>query len=113
MKLVELGGLVAFHQDPPDGHAYWLRHTAAMFVRQGMSHADALAALTLNGARIFHVDDRIGSLEAGKDADIAILGGEDPLAYESLVMRVFVDGVEVFNRATGTNVFGDVVPEGW
>lgn len=113
VKLVELGGLVAFHQDPPDGHAYWLRHTGAMFVRQGMSHADALAALTLNGARIFHVDDRIGSLEAGKDADIAILGGEDPLAYESLVMRVFVDGVEVFNRATGYNVFGNVVPEGW
>ena len=113
VKLVELGGLVAFHQDPPDGHAYWLRHTGAMFVRQGMSHADALAALTLNGARIFHVDDRIGSLEAGKDADVVILGGEDPLAYESLVMRVFVDGVEVFNRATGHNVFGDVVPEGW
>lgn len=113
VRLVELGGLVAFHQDPPDGHAYWLRHTGAMFVRQGMSHADALAALTLNGARIFHVDDRIGSLEAGKDADIVILGGEDPLAYESLVMRVFVDGVEVFYRATGFNVFGDVVPEGW
>lgn len=113
VKLVELGGLVAFHQDPPDGHAYWLRHTGAMFVRQGMSHADALAALTLNGARIFHVDDRIGSLEPGKDADVVILGGEDPLAYESLVMRVFVDGVEVFNRATGYNVFGDVAPEGW
>ena len=113
VRLTELGGLVAFHQDPPDGHAYWLRHTGAMFVRQGMSHADALAALTLNGARIFHVEDRIGSLEPGKDADIAILGGEDPLAYESLVMRVFVDGVEVFNRGTGFNVFGDVVPEGW
>ena len=84
-----------------------------MFVRQGMSHADALAALTLNGARIFHVDDRIGTLEAGKDADVVILGGEDPLAYESLVLRVFVDGVEVFNRASGHNVFGDVVPEGW
>ena len=113
VRLNELGGLVAFHQDPPDGHAYWLRHTAAMFVRQGMSPADALAALTLNGARIFHVDDRIGSLEPGKDADIAILGGEDPLAYESLVVRVFVDGVEVFNRETGYNAFGDVVPEGW
>ena len=59
------------------------------------------------------MDDRIGTLDAGKDADVVILGGEDPLAYESLVMRVFVDGVEVFNRATGFNVFGDVVPEGW
>lgn len=113
VRLAELGGLVAFHQDPPDGHPYWLRHTGAMFVRHGMPPEDALAALTLNGARIFHVDDRIGSLEAGKEADVVILGGEDPLAYESLVMRVFVDGMEVFNRETGYNVFGDVVPEGW
>ncbi len=113
VRLAELGGLVAFHQDPPDGHPYWLRHTGAMFVRQGMPPEEALAALTLNGARIFHIDDRVGSLEAGKDADIAILGGEDPLAYESLVMTVFVDGVEVFNRETGYNVFGNVVPEGW
>ncbi len=113
VRLAELGGLVAFHQDPPDGHSYWLRHTGAMFVRQGMPPEEALAALTLNGARIFHIDDRVGSLEAGKDADIVILGGEDPLAYESLVLRVFVDGAEVFNRETGHNVFGDVVPEGW
>ena len=113
VRLAELGGLVAFHQDPPDGHPYWLRHTGAMFVRQGMPPAEALAALTLNGARIFHVDDRIGSLESGKDADVVILGGEDPLAYESLVMRVFVDGVEVFNRETGYSVFGGRIPEGW
>ena len=84
-----------------------------MFVRQGMPPDEALAALTLNGARIFHIDDRVGSLEAGKDADIAILGGEDPLAYESLVMRVFVDGVEVFDRETGYSVFGGRIPEGW
>ena len=113
VRLAELGGLVAFHQDPPDGHPFFLRHTAAMFIRRGMSPEDALAALTLNGARIFHLDDRIGSLEPGKDADIAILGGEDPLAYENLVMRVFVDGVEVFNRETGFNVFGNKVPESW
>ena len=113
VRLMELGGLVTFHQDPPDGHAYWLRHTGAMFVRRGMPHAGALAALTLNGARMFHVEDRIGSLAPGKDADVVILSGEDPLAYESLVMRVFVDGIEVFNRETGYNVFGDVVPKGW
>ena len=113
VRLAELGGIVAFHQDPPDGHPFFLRHTAAMFVRQGMSPEEALRALTLNGARIFHLEDRIGSLEPGKDADIAILGGEDPLAYENLVMRVFVDGVEVFNRETGFNIFGGRAPEGW
>lgn len=113
VRLVELGGLVAFHQDPPDGHAYFLRHTAALFVRKGMSPEDALKALTLNGARIFHLEDRIGSLEPGKDADVTIIGGEDPLAWENLVMRVFVDGVEVFDRTSGFNVFGPRIPEGW
>ncbi len=113
VRLAELGGLVAFHQDHPDGHQYFLRHTGAMFVRQGMPREEALRALTLNGARIFHVEDRIGSLEPGKDADIVLLSGEDPLAWESLVERVWVDGVEVFNRATGYNVFGPRVAEGW
>ncbi len=113
VRLAELGGVVAFHQDPPDGHAYFLRHTAALFVRRGMPPEAALRALTLNGARIFHLEERIGSLEPGKDADIAILGGEDPLAWENLVMQVFVDGVEVFNRDTGFNIFGDRVPKGW
>ena len=112
IRLAELGGLVAFHQDPPDGHPFFLRHTAALFVRRGMPREEALRALTLNGAKIFHLEDRIGSLEAGKDADITILGGEDPLAFESLVMRVFVDGVEVFDRETGFNVF-DGAPAGW
>ena len=113
VRLAELGGVVAFHQDPPDGHPYFLRHTAAMFVKRGMSPAEALRALTLNGARIFHLEDRIGSLEPGKDADIAILRGDDPLAYENLVMQVFVDGVEVFNREHGFNIFGNRIPEGW
>lgn len=113
VRLAELGGLVAFHQDHPDGHQYFLRHTGAMFVRRGMPRAEALAALTRNGARIFHVEDRIGSLEPGMDADIVLLDGPDPLAWESLVQRVWVDGVEVFNRETGYNVFGGRIPRGW
>jgi imidazolonepropionase-like amidohydrolase len=77
-----------------------------------MSHADALAALTLNPAKLFHLDDRLGSLEVGKDADFVILSGP-PLEFESLVEQVFIDGVRVFDRSTGENVFGQRVPEGW
>ncbi len=113
VRLAELGGLVAFHQDHPDGHQYFLRHTASMFVRRGMPPEEALKALTWNGARIFHIEDRVGSLEPGKDADVVLLRGDDPLAYEALVERVFVDGVEVLHRAAGYNVFGDRVAEGW
>ena len=112
VRFAERGGLVAFHQDHPDGHQYFLRHGASLFVKNGMSEHDALAALTLNPAKLFHLDDRIGSLEPGKDADFVILDGP-PLDFESLVMRVFIDGEEVFNRSAGENAFGPRVPEGW
>lgn len=112
VRLAARGGTVAFHADHPDAHQYFLRHSASIFVRKGMSEADGLAALTLNPAKLFHLDDRIGSLEPGKDADFIILSGP-PLDFESLVQNVFIDGVEVFNRETGDNVFGQRVPEGW
>jgi D-serine deaminase-like pyridoxal phosphate-dependent protein len=60
IRLAERGGVVAFHQDHPNGHQYFLRHSASLFVRKGMSEQDALAGLTLNPAKLFHLDDRIG-----------------------------------------------------
>jgi len=95
VRLAELGGSVSFHQDHPDGPQYFLRHTAALFVRMGMPEATALRALTLEPARLLRVDDRVGSLEAGKDADFVVLDGP-PLAWESRVRRVFIEGVEVY-----------------
>jgi len=112
IRLAERGGKASFHQDHPDGHQYFLRHDAALFVRRGMPEEQALRALTLNPAAIFHLEDRIGSLEPGKDADLVLLEGP-PLDFESLVTNVFIDGRLVFDRARGFNVFGERVPEGW
>jgi imidazolonepropionase-like amidohydrolase len=69
-----------------------------------MSEADALKALTLNPASLFHLESRIGSLEPGKDADFLILSGE-PLEIESHVEQVFIEGKEVYNRAAGFSVY--------
>lgn len=95
IRLAELGGSVSFHQDHPDGPQYWLRHAAALFVRKGMPEAVALRALTLEPARLFRLEHRIGSLEVGKDADFIVLDGP-PLEWESRVERVFIEGVEVY-----------------
>lgn len=95
IRLAALGGSVSFHQDHPDGPQYYLRESAALFVRRGMPEADALRALTINPATLFGLQDRIGSLEPGKDADLIILGGP-PLDAESRVQRVFIEGVEVY-----------------
>jgi len=66
-------------------------------VREGWSSREALRAMTLYPARIFGIDDRIGSIEKGKDADLVFLTG-DPFSFSSRVRRVMVDGELVFQE---------------
>lgn len=70
-----------------------LRLNAGTAVAYGLTHAQALAAITLNPARIFGLADRIGSLEVGKEADIVVWSG-DPLETLSYPLAVFIAGVE-------------------
>ena len=67
---------------------------AAMAAANGMSFEDALATITIDAARIIGVDDRVGSLAAGKDADIVLFDG-DPFEYTSHVCGVIIDGAVV------------------
>ena len=68
----------------------------------------ALRAVTINPARIIGVDDRLGSLAAGKDADLVIWSG-DPLDVMSRAERAFVDGREIYRYDYGRRdgVFAD------
>ncbi len=65
---------------------------AAYAVRYGLSPQDALQALTLWPACAFHLDDRIGSLEKGKDADFVVFSGS-PFEPQSRVLLVVCNGV--------------------
>ena len=71
-----------------------LPNHAAMAAAFGLSRLDALRAITLNPAKIFGVDDRIGSLEEGKDASLAVFTG-DPLLTESVVVALYDKGVRL------------------
>ncbi len=71
---------------------------AAFAVRGGMDNRKALRTLTLDAAKIMGVEKRIGSIEAGKDADLLILTG-DPLHYKTLVETAIVNGKIVYERA--------------
>lgn len=64
--------LTAICTDHPETPVQYLPLCAAMAVRGGMSEKDALAAITLNAAKILGVEDRVGSITPGKDADLAI-----------------------------------------
>ncbi|HLX45350.1 MAG TPA: amidohydrolase [Bryobacteraceae bacterium] len=63
----------------------------------GISREDALAMVTINPAKQLGVENRVGSIEAGKDADIVIFD-KDPLSNFSKVQKVLIDGSKYFDR---------------
>jgi imidazolonepropionase-like amidohydrolase len=69
----------------------------------GLSREDALAMVTLNPAKQLGVDNRVGSIEVGKDADLVIYD-KDPLSTLSKVQKVMIDGTKYFDR--DSNVSG-------
>jgi len=64
---------------------------AAVAAAYGLGFDAALAALTIDAARLLGISDRLGSLEAGKDADLALYDG-DPFEYTSHAIGVIIDG---------------------
>jgi imidazolonepropionase-like amidohydrolase len=62
-----------------------------------MPEEEALKAITINPAEIIGVADRVGSLEAGKDADIVVFGGH-PFDYRTVAELVLVDGQPAYQR---------------
>ncbi len=93
----EKGVRFTFHTDDPVVGSKWQRGNAGLGIRYGMTEQDALEAVTINPAAIAGVEDQVGSLEVGKDADIVVLNGT---WYEvsTLVTRVYVDGRVAYDR---------------
>lgn len=83
-----------FTLEAPWRHPASLRVGATACVRQGLGRAPAWRALTTEPARIAGVEERVGRIEEGRDADIVLWSG-DPLELGSQVVGVFVDGKRV------------------
>ncbi len=96
--LEEAGVDVAFHTDDGITDSRFFLRSAGLAVRAGMSRKKALEALTLAGARMLDLQDRIGSLEKGKDADFIILSG-DPFSVYTHVLQTWVEGQKVYDRS--------------
>jgi imidazolonepropionase-like amidohydrolase len=63
-------------------------------IKEGMNREDALKCVTINPAEMLNIDDRVGSLEPGKDADMVIWSG-DPFEFYSKVEQVFIEGKNI------------------
>jgi imidazolonepropionase-like amidohydrolase len=91
------GVKVAINTDDFITESRFFLRTGAIAVRGGMSEAAALRALTLHGAQMLHLDDRVGSLEKGKDADFAVLSGP-PFSVYTQVLETYINGARVYAR---------------
>ncbi|MPZ17760.1 MAG: amidohydrolase family protein [Luteitalea sp.] len=96
--LDKAGVLVGFHTDDYITDSRLFLRSAALAVRAGMARDSALAALTTAGAQMLGLEPRIGSLEAGKDADFIVLSG-DPLSVYTHVEQTWIEGQKVFDRS--------------
>ncbi len=93
--LVELGVLTSLHSDNSQLAAR-MNWEAGKMVRAGMDEVDAMALITINTAKLIGVDDRIGSLESGKDGDFVIWSGH-PLSTFTRAEQTWVDGRRYFD----------------
>jgi imidazolonepropionase-like amidohydrolase len=75
-----------------------LNQEAAKSVKYaGMSEEDAWKMVTLNPAKMLHLDSRMGSIKAGKDADI-VIWTDNPLSIYAIVEKTFVDGICFYDK---------------
>jgi imidazolonepropionase-like amidohydrolase len=95
--MAERGVVVSINSDSAEEHRHLNQEAAKAMKYGGMSEAEALKLVTLNPARQLRIDKRVGSIEVGKDADLAIFD-KHPLSVYAVVQMTLVDGQVYFDR---------------
>ena len=91
------GVLVSINSDSAE-HARRLNTEAAKTMKYGgLTEDEALAIVTINPAKQLRIDNRVGSLEAGKDADL-VIWNHHPLSTYAIAERVYIDGTVYYDR---------------
>ncbi len=96
--LLDAGVHASIQTDMSNQHFKDFREYGAFLARHGLTDDQALEIMTINGARAMMLQDRIGSIEVGKDADLVLLDGHFLDLTADRVERVFVDGRLEYER---------------
>ena len=89
--------LVAIMTDYPVVPISYLTLQAAIIAKEGMDEMETLKAITINAAKVCGIDDKVGSLEVGKDADLVMLNGH-PFEIKTNVLLTMINGEVVYER---------------
>jgi imidazolonepropionase-like amidohydrolase len=93
----EQGVTVAFNSDDAEMARRLNQEAAKAVLFGGVPEEEALKFVTLNPAKLLHLDDRMGSVKVGKDADL-VLWSDHPLSVYAKAEKTFVDGIKLFDR---------------
>lgn len=93
--LANSGLKVCLTTDHPVVPIQYLPVSAALAVKSGMDRNKAIEAITINPAEVLGIDDKVGSIEVGKDADI-VIWDKDPLDIQSKVLYTILNGEIVY-----------------
>ena len=99
-RLLQEAGITFAYQTGFEGYVPKTRvllFEASVAIANGLSPEDTLRAITLTPAQILEIDDRVGSIEVGKDGDLALFDG-DPFEYRSHICGVVIEGVVVSDQ---------------
>ena len=93
--LYNAGMEICIITDAPVIPLYYLPLCAGLAIREGLPEDAAWRAITINPAKVAGIDERVGSLEPGKDADIAVFAGNPLRDIQAKARQVFVGGEPV------------------
>ena len=95
--MADRGVVVAINSDDAEMARRLNQEAAKSVLNGGMKEEDAWKMVTLNPARLLRVDDRVGSVKVGKDADL-VLWNDNPLSVYAHADKTWVDGIQFFDR---------------
>ncbi len=104
------GVLVSLNSDSAELARHLNQEAAKTLKYGGLSETEALKLVTLNPARQLRIDDRVGSIDLGKDADLAVFD-KHPLSNYAKVTKVLIDGQVYFDREQDLKRRGEVEKE--
>ena len=93
-EVQQYGCTMAITTDHPVLAIETLPVCAMMAIKNGMDEMEALKAITINAAKVANIDERVGSIKVGKDADIVIFDG-NPMEIATKTKAVFIDGKKI------------------